>query len=67
VVSILEETQDLLCKKLTTHFINLCLDVGNTANVKSPRPPKEKEDADDADVEDDTPDDAKSSGIPFSR
>lgn len=29
VVGILDETQDLLCKKLTNHFNSLCLDFSN--------------------------------------
>ena len=28
----LDETQDLLCKKLTNHFISLCLDLNSTTS-----------------------------------
>ena len=33
-MSILDETQDLLCKKLTTHFTTLCLEAEN--NLEDP-------------------------------
>ena len=32
VVAILDSTQDLLCKKLTNHFVTLCLNLDNNSS-----------------------------------
>lgn len=34
VVSVLDSTQDLLCKKLTNHFVSLCLDLDTASKIK---------------------------------
>ena len=34
VVSVLDSTQDLLCKKLTNHFVSVCLDLDTASKIK---------------------------------
>ena len=33
-MSVLDSTQDLLCKKLTNHFVSLCLDLDTASKIK---------------------------------
>ena len=48
VVSVLDSTQDLLCKKLTNHFVSLCLDLDAGSKVQKETEENEA-DADDED------------------
>lgn len=54
MVSVLDSTQDLLCRKLTNHFVSLCLNV-ETVSKSSSRKEKEDAEADDEDADDEEP------------
>ena len=45
-MSVLDSTQDLLCKKLTNHFVSLCLDLDSGSRVQK-EPEENEADADD--------------------
>lgn len=55
MVSVLDATQDLLCRKLTNHFVSLCLNIETVQATKQKGREDADGDADDEDADDEEP------------